>query len=173
MVSAAGGRRRDGPRAQSTPGGASRFRLEPRRPVVGRVAEAHAVASPVERRAQEPRLRQRALEHALGRAAADVQRQRAEPRVLAIDQGGGAELFLESPQLATGGRPLVQIDEVHGEPALGKEAQRLARVLTVLETEDLDVHALARAARACTPSQALKGTAGVPGGFVRPVCGPW
>src|SRR3989442_9452586 len=114
------------------------FGGEPGGPVVGGVAEADAVAAADEGGAEQSRLGERALEHALGRVAAHVQAQRAKARVLAIDQRGGAELVLESPQLAAGGRALVQIDEVHGDAPLREEAQRLARVLTVLEAEDLD-----------------------------------
>src|SRR5262249_58469337 len=67
---------------------------EPRGPVVGRVAEADAVAAPHERRAEQPRLGERALEHALGRITADVQAERAKARVLTVDQRGRARLCL-------------------------------------------------------------------------------
>ena len=87
-------------------------------------------------------------------------------------RAGGAEAVAEPLELALGHRALVEVDEVHGDAALGEEALRLARLLAVLDPEDLDVHAFVRAARAWIPSHAVIGTAGVPGGLVRPVCVP-
>jgi hypothetical protein len=46
----------------------------------------------------------------------------------------------EAPQLALGRRLLLQVHEVDGHAPLREEAERLARLLAVLEPEDLDVH---------------------------------
>src|SRR6185295_17884975 len=59
------------------------------------------------------------------------------------------EALGEAPQLTLGGRTLVEIDEVHGDAPFGEESLRLARVLAVLEAEDLDVeHRVRRRLRA-------------------------
>jgi hypothetical protein len=108
-------------------------------PVRRRETDRHLAAVADQRRAQQPRLGQRAVEQALRRVASHAQAERLEPRALAIDQRGGPEALGESPQLALGRRPLVEIDEVDGDAPLGEEPLRLAGGLTVAEAEDLDV----------------------------------
>jgi len=76
---------------------------------------------------------QRTRERGLGQEPAG----RLHERALAVDQRGGTEALGEAPQLALGGRPFIEVDEVHGDAPLGEEALRLARVLAVLEAEDL------------------------------------
>src|SRR5215467_4580130 len=97
----------------------------------------HAAAAAHERRAQETRLGQRALQQALGRIEGDAQAERPVAHALAIDQRAGAELVGEAPELAARRRALLQVDEVHGDAALLEEALGLARVLAVGEAEDL------------------------------------
>src|SRR3989442_8695686 len=148
--------------------------LDPRFPLVRGVAEADAIPVSNERGAQQARFGEGALQHPLRRVAAHVQAERAEPGAVAVDQRGRPELLLKAAQLTPRGRPLFEIDEVHGDPPLGEEAQRLAAILAALEAEDLDAHGLrlARSARSRNRSHAGQGTAGVPRGFVRPLWGP-
>ena len=67
-----------------------------------------------------------------------MQPERAIARAFAVDERTGAELLDEAPQLALAGRALLHVHEVHDQAALGEEALGLARVLAVVETEDLD-----------------------------------
>src|SRR2546425_345214 len=142
-------------------------------PLVGKVTDRDLAAVADERRAQEPRLRQRALEQALGRVERDAQPHRLVGRALLVDDGGRPEAVGESLQLALRGGAFLQIDEVHTDAALGEEAQRPARVLAVVEAEDLDVHAArAFSAAAFNSSQTLMGTRGWPRRLVRPLRSP-
>src|SRR5262245_20057903 len=91
----------------------------------------YAAAAAHERRAQEARLGQRALRQALGRIERDAQAEGLVARALAIDERPGAELVGEAPELAARRRALLEIDEVHGDPALLEEALCLAGVLEI------------------------------------------
>src|SRR5215470_4103947 len=148
-------------------------------------------ASPIthQRRAEQARLGQRALEQPLGRVKRDAKPERLVARALAIDQRAGAVFLGEASQLAARRRALLEIDEVHGDPALLEEALRLARVLAVGEAEDLRLHrrhdaglgatgspgvsSASAARRFRSASQALSGTGCVPGCLAPPTRGPW
>src|SRR5882724_56959 len=158
-------------------------RVDPRLPRFGRVADRDAPAAAHERCPEQARLRQRALEQALRRVARDAEAERLEARAVAIDERRGAELLGEAPELAARGRALVQVYEVHGDAALLEEALRLARVLAVVEAEDLGLNgahgidapgwAASDASRLCRSRQALSGTGCRPGCRAPPTLGPW
>ena len=112
-------------------------------------------------------------EETLGRVARHVQAEGAEALAAPVDQGGGAEALGEAPELTARGRALPEVHEVDRDSPLREEAERLARVLAVLEAEDLNRQLRHSAARSLSASQTSGGTAGLPGGFVRPVSGPW
>src|SRR5207245_10602068 len=76
----------------------------------------------------------------------------ADSRTLAVDQRRGAEPRGEAPELAARGRALREIHEVHRDPPLREEAERLAGVLAVGEAEDLDVHRQTISGSARTPA---------------------
>src|SRR5262249_19270916 len=106
-----------------------------------------------------------------------------------IDQGARAEFLGEAPELAARRRALLQIDEVHGNPALLEEALRLARVLTVGEAEDLRLDcrhgaglgtvaspgasSASAARRFRSAPRAPRGPGGAPGGPPPPTRGRW
>src|SRR2546430_14738551 len=73
-----------------------------------------------------------------GRIDDNTETESLDRAALAIDQRRGAETLGEPAELAARGRTLLHVDEVHRDPALLEEALRLARLLTVGETEDLD-----------------------------------
>src|SRR2546430_5680840 len=113
--------------------------VHPGLPGLGLVADGDVLAAPDERRPEEARLDERLLDEALGRVAGNTEAERLERGTLAIDQRRGAETLGEPAELAARGRTLLHVDEVHRDPALLEEALRLARLLTVGETEDLDL----------------------------------
>src|SRR5688572_16413655 len=155
-------------------------RVDPRLPLVGREADGHLAAVADERRAQQAGLRQGALEQSLRRVPRHPQPQGPVAGSLLVDEGAGAEALGEAAQLALRGRALLQVDVVHRDPPLGEEALRLARVLAVVEAEDLDGHAggsagLDARARRTAPSSSsytLIGTGGWPSGLARPERSP-
>jgi len=114
------------------------LRVDPRLPVGGGVTDGDLSSVADERRPQEPRLGQRSIEQALGRVAGHPQAESLEAGPLAVDERRGSEALGEAAQLALGGRPFVEIDEVDRDAPLGEEPLRLARVLTVAKAEDLD-----------------------------------
>jgi hypothetical protein len=61
------------------------------------VADAEPVGAADERRAQEARLGDRAIENALGRVAGDAEPEGPKARTLAVEEGGGPEALLEAP----------------------------------------------------------------------------
>src|SRR5439155_22333047 len=71
--------------------------------------------------------------------AGAVQAEGAEARAIGVDRRGGAEALGESAKLTARGRAFREIHEVHRDPPLREEAERLASVLAVVEAEDLDV----------------------------------
>ena len=143
------------------------------------------MAAPHQGRAQQARLRERPLEEALRGVARDVEAERPEAGSRAIDEGGRTELLGEPPELTARGRALVEIDEVDGDPPLGEEALRLARVLAIVEAEDLDIYCSGvpqagalrgwperDACRLRSSCQTLRGIGGVPGALAFPIAGP-
>src|SRR5262244_1787986 len=128
----------------------------------------HAAAAAHERRAQEARLGQRALQQALGRIERDAQAEGLVARALAIDERPGAELVGEAPELAARRGPLLEVDEVHGDPALLEEALRLARRHAKAPGaggagDALGVSSAREARRRRSSAQALSGTGWTPG----------
>lgn len=100
--------------------------------------DGHPVAVSDQGRAEQAGLVERPREQPLGRVTADVQASGAKARALPVDQRRGPEPLLESAQLTPSRRPFLEIHEVDGDAPLREEAERLARVLAVLEAEDLD-----------------------------------
>src|SRR5215470_6677396 len=138
------------------------------------MADGDLAAVPHQRRAQQTWLGQRALEQALRRVERHAQAHVSVGRAVLVDHGRRPEAIGESLELAFGRGALLQIDEVHGNPALGEEAQRFARVLAIMEPEDLNVYdECAFCAAALSSSHTLIGTGGWPSGFARPLRSPW
>src|SRR5262249_34027656 len=109
-------------------------------PPVGRMTDGHLAAIADERRAQQARLGQRTLEQPLRRVERHAQAHVFIRRAILVDHGRGPEAIGESLQLALGRGTLLEIDEVHRDPALGEEAKRFARLLAILKAEYLNVY---------------------------------
>jgi len=154
------------------------FGVHPCLPLARGVPDREPAAVPHQGRPQETWLRERPLEEALRGIARHVEAESPEARALSIDEGRGREPLGEASELASRGRALVEINEVDWNPPLGEEALRLARVLAIPESEDLDrgrragqrrtSSAFARSSR-----HTLIGIGGVPGAPAVPTAGPW
>src|SRR5919198_2006286 len=113
---------------------------DPGSPGLLRRPHAQLVLVADQRHAEQQRLQGQLLEPALVRQQRRPEAELREAFRVAVDQGADAELLGEATQLAGRGGPLVEINEVGLDPALGEKAQRGARVGALADAEDLDFH---------------------------------
>ena len=88
---------------------------------------------------QEWLLRQ-ALEPALGGEPGGAEAELGKAARAAVDEGLGAELLGEPPELAGRGGALLEVDEMGLDAPLGEETEGFAGVGAPAEAEDLDFH---------------------------------